>query len=102
MPSGVADILEVVVFSTGTYTALRCDRTLVFALVGAEKHILELHHAGIGKQQRRIVAGDERGTRHNLVAALAEKLEERPPQLVAGHGFHNNGFGMDPTKSMDR
>ena len=58
--SGVTNIFKIVMFAAGAYTALRCDRAYISALFLAEKTILELIHAGIGEQQRRIVARHER------------------------------------------
>ena len=57
---GVADVLEVVVLAARAHAALRAGRAHVGALLLAEEHVLELHHAGVGEQQRRIVAGHER------------------------------------------
>ena len=39
---------------------LRCGGALVIALLMTEKEVLELHHAGVGKEQRRIVARHQR------------------------------------------
>jgi hypothetical protein len=38
----------------------------------AEEDILELDHAGVGKQQRRVVAGHQRAAGDDLVATLVE------------------------------
>jgi hypothetical protein len=56
--------------------ALRARRAHVVALCPAEKNILELHHPGVGEEQRRVVARHERARRHDGVAVLAEELEE--------------------------
>ncbi len=47
MPRGIAHILKVVVLPARTHAALRGDSCGVIALVLAEEHILELHHAGV-------------------------------------------------------
>jgi hypothetical protein len=60
VPGRVADVLEVVVLAAGAHAALRGGRARVVALLLAEEHVLELHHAGVGEQQRRIVAGHQR------------------------------------------
>ena len=88
MPGGITDILEIVVLSTCPHAALRRSRRGVIALFIAEEDVLELHHAGIGKQQCRVIARHERGTRDDLVAVLAKKVQERLAELVARHGFH--------------
>ena len=46
------------------------------AFADAEKLVLELVHAGVGEQQRR-VRGDQRRAAHDLVAAAAEVLRHR-------------------------
>src|SRR6185369_9773834 len=49
---GIAsDFFEIVVLATDAQALLRVRRTWVLALVGAEKHLLELHHAGVREEQ---------------------------------------------------
>ena len=57
MPRGVADVFQIVVLAARAHAALRARRAHIGTLVLAEKHVLELHHARVGEQQRRIVAG---------------------------------------------
>ena len=87
VPRRVADVLEVVVLAAGPHAALAADRTPVAALVLAEENVLELDHAGVREQERRVVARHERRARHDLVAARAEELQERRPELVGTHVF---------------
>ncbi len=94
MTRRVADILEVIVFAARAHAALGTHRRAVAALVVAEEYVLELHHAGVGEQQRRVVARHERRARHDLVAVLLEKIQERLPQLIAGHGLHRDDMGV--------
>jgi hypothetical protein len=87
VPGGVADVLQVVVLAAGAHAFLRGDGPPVGARLGAGEHVLELHHAGVGEQQRRVVAGYQRARRHDLVAVLAEELEEGRANVVdAVHG----------------
>ena len=65
MARRVTDIFEVVVLAARAHAALRGRGAGIAALLGAQKHVLELHHAGIGEQQRRIVAGHQRARRHD-------------------------------------
>ena len=44
--------------------------------------VLELHHAGIGEHQRRVVARHQRARGHDLVAVLPEIVEKCRPDLV--------------------
>ena len=73
---GVADLVEVVVLAAGAQAALHVGRAHVAALLGAEEHVLELDHAGVGEQQGRVVARHQRRRRHDGVAFAAEEIEE--------------------------
>ncbi len=53
-------VVEVVVLAGHAHTLLRVDGAFVRPLIGAEKDILELHHARVGEQQRGVPAGHER------------------------------------------
>jgi len=57
---GVPDILQVIVFATRAHAFLCGNRALIGALLQTQKRLLELVHPGIGKQQRRIIRGDQR------------------------------------------
>ena len=87
---GVADVLEVVVLAAGADAFLRRGRPRVRPLVEAEEHVLELVHAGVGEQQRRVVARHHRARRHDGVALALEELQEG---LADVGGFHGNAFG---------
>ncbi len=76
MAGGVADVLEVVVLAAGAHAALAGGGAHVVALLLAQEHVLELHHAGVGEEQRRVVAGHERARGHDGMAVLAEEFEE--------------------------
>ncbi len=56
---GIADVFQVVVLAAGAYAALRGGRPPVRPRLQTEEDILELHHAGIGKEQRGVIARDE-------------------------------------------
>ncbi len=89
---GVADIVEVVVLAAGAHALLRDCRAHVGARLLAGEHVLELHHAGVGEHQRRVVARHERGRRHHLVAVLLEEVEKRAADVV--DGGHRSAFGL--------
>jgi hypothetical protein len=64
------------------------------ALVVPEEDVLELHHPGVGEEQRGVVARDHPGARDHLVATLAEELQEGRTDLVGGglrHGTLGGG-----------
>ena len=70
----------------------RCedDRAGIAALLGAEEDVLELDHACVGEQQRRIVAGNQRARWDHGVALGAEEFEEVAADVVAV-SFHASG-----------
>ena len=82
MARGVADIVEVVVLAAGAHAFLRRGRAHIGALLQAGEDVLELHHAGIGEHQRRIISRHKGRRRHDLVAVVAEIIEEARPDLV--------------------
>ena len=89
MARGVADVLEVVVLAAGADALLRRRGADVGSLVEAEEDVLELVHPGVGEQQRRVVARDDRARRHDRVALRLEELQERRTDLG---GFHDGTF----------
>jgi len=48
-------------------------------LFAAQKHVLELHHPGVGEQQGGIVARYQRAGRPNRVAVLAKEFQKGGP-----------------------
>ena len=79
---GIADIVEVVVLAAGAYAFLRGRRARIGALFEAGEDVLELHHAGIGEHQRRIVARHERRRGHDFVPLARKKAEKFRPDIV--------------------
>jgi hypothetical protein len=86
---GVADVVQIVVLAAGAHAALRGGGAHVGALVLAGEHVLELHHAGVGEQQRGIVARHQRAGGDDGVALGGEKIEE----FLAGFsGVHDSCY----------
>ena len=73
---GVADVFQIVMLAAGAQTALHRGGAHVIAFVRAQEHVLELHHAGIGKQQRRVVARHQAGRTDDGMALGFEKFQE--------------------------
>src|SRR5205823_4797014 len=64
MPRGVADLLEVIVLATRSDALLHRGRaSSTRRLLLPEKYSLELHHARVGKHQRRVVRRHHRRAR---------------------------------------
>ena len=85
MARGIADVLEVIVLAARAKTALDVRRADITTLIGAEKDILELHHAAVGEQQCRIVGRNERRRRNDRVPIRREVLEKFAADVG---GFH--------------
>jgi hypothetical protein len=64
------------VFATRTQTGLHRSGTHITALIGAQKHILELDHARVGEHQRGVITRHQGATGHNGVALGGEKIKE--------------------------
>ena len=107
MARGVADVLQVVVLAAGAHAALRGGRAHVAALVAAEEHVLELHHAGIGEQQGRIIAGHQRARRHDLVAVAIRNKSRKASRTRRWSSWHhrlspNDNAGGNPATRQRR
>ena len=84
---GVADIFEIVVFSAGTQATLHVRSAHVAARFLPQENFLELDHAAVGEQQRRIVGRDQRRGRHDGVPARGEVIEETAADIGGFHGL---------------
>ena len=82
MARRIADIVEVVVLAAGAHRFLRGGGAAEWARLEAGEDVLELHHAGIGEHQCRIVARHERARGHHLVSVGPEEVEKCRPDLV--------------------
>ena len=82
VPRGVADVVEVVVLAAGAHALLAGGGAHVVALLQAGEDVLELHHAGVGEHQRRVVARHQRRGGHHLVPSLGEVVEEGGADVV--------------------
>jgi len=76
------------VLAAGADTLLRAGGALVVALLDAEEDVLELVHAGVGEEQRRIVGGDEGGGVDAAVAFRLKTAQKSFANIVAGAGLH--------------
>src|SRR5262249_25016402 len=60
----------------------------------------ELHHAGIGEHQGRIVDRHERRGRHDLVAVAGKVVEEARPDLVDAAHSRMTSTAPQPARAM--
>ena len=87
VPGGEPHILEVVVLAPGADALLDGGGPGVFRRLPAQEAVLELVHPGVREQERRVVPGDERGTRDDPVVAGGEEVEEGAAEVrAAGRG----------------
>jgi hypothetical protein len=98
---GVADIVEVVMLAAGADAFLRGGGALVGTLLDAGEDVLELHHAGIGEHQRRVVARHQRRRRHDLVAFRREVIQKGRPDLVDAAHINPNRTQIVQTADPD-
>ena len=83
----LAHILKVVVLAARANALLRVHGAGVVALSAAKEDILELVHACVCEQQRRIVVGDDRARRRECVPGpLNEKVDEGLADFRGGGG----------------
>ncbi len=100
----LADVVEVVVLAAGADALLRVGRALVGRLLGAEEVRLELVHAGVGEQQRRVVVRHDTARRHEGVAVLLdEEVDELLADLVGGqHAACSNRTNHRDTEDTEK
>src|SRR5579862_1757761 len=81
----LAHVVEIVVLAAGANALLRVGRAPIGPRADAEEHVLELIHAGVGEQQRRIVVRYDAAGRHKRMAVLLdEEVDELLTNLVGG------------------
>ncbi len=82
-----ADIVEIVVLAASAHAFLRGGGAEVVALFDAGEDVLELHHAGIGEHQRRIIARHQRRLFKTVTSGeigLDAKAGKQPPRKLSG------------------
>src|SRR5271157_1260470 len=80
-----ADLFEIVMLAAGADALLGRAGAVVVALLAAEKNVLELIHAGVGKQKREVVCRNQRRRADNAMVALSKEIEEPAPNLIRLH-----------------
>ncbi len=72
-------------FAARPHAALGTGRANIRAMITPQKNVLELHHAGIGEQQCRIIARNQRAGCNNGMAMAGEKIKEALANFTAIH-----------------
>ncbi|MNU71874.1 hypothetical protein D3C71_613160 [compost metagenome] len=79
---GITDIVEVVMLAAGAHAFLRRSGRGIRTAFKTGEDVLELHHAGIGEHQCRIVARHQRAGGHDLMSVLLEVVEKGRPNFI--------------------
>ena len=87
---GVADVVKVVVLAAGADALLGRRGAGVRALVEAEEHVLELVHAGVREEKRRVMGGDDRARGDDRVALAFVEVQKGAANVC---DFHKWVFG---------
>ena len=85
VPGRVPHVFQVIVLAARPEAALHGHRARVRRLVAPQEDVLELHHAGVGEQQRGVVMRDQRRTGQMPVVVPLKELHERGADFG---GFH--------------
>ena len=85
MARGITDVFQIVMLAAGTHAALRTGGAHIGPGFTAKERFFELHHAGVGEEQRRIIARHERTRGDNGVALGFEKGQKTFADFT---GFH--------------
>ena len=89
---GIADIVQIIVLAARAHAFLGGCGALVVAGFHAGETVLKLHHARVGKHQRRVVARHQRAGVHMPVPVADKEIGESRADVVQGR--HGNPFGM--------
>ena len=87
MAVGMPNVFEIVMLATHAHAFLAGSGPLVGPILVSEKDILELVHAGIGKQKRWILKGNQRCTGNDLMLVALEIFKEAFANLIAACQF---------------
>ena len=91
MAIGEADIFQVVVLAARAHALLRSRSARVIALLQPKEDVLELVHARIGEEQRRVVGRHQRRRVHFAVSLLNKEVEKFAADFGASkHGSLNS------------
>ncbi len=98
MTGCAADVLQVVVLAAGPDALLRSGGAHVSPFFLAEEAVLELVHAGIGKEQGRIVVRYQGRGRDHRMAAVGKELEKKLTYFATGlhRALQSLSVSIDP------
>ena len=82
----VADVVKVVVLAAGADALLRGRRAGIGALVEPEEDVLELVHAGVREEKRRVVPRDNGARMYDRVTFAGVEVQKGPSNVS---DFHN-------------
>ncbi len=83
-----ADIFQVIVLAADAHALLAGRGALIVALFQPQEDVLELVHAGVDQQQRRVVVRHQAAAGHDGVTALMEIIKPDLANFVGRKAFH--------------
>ena len=101
VPCGIAHVVQIIVLATGTHAALRGGSALVIPDFIASEQILELNHAGIGKQQGFVIARHQRTGCHDLMTLAGKVLEKFFTYIGRGNRHRSRHDGLGTHKRVE-
>ena len=87
VPGGITDVIQIVMLAARPHTPLGGDCPVVGSFFLPEEHILKLHHARVGKQQRRIVMGYQRTAWDDFVPICSKIFQKLLSDVPGFHIF---------------
>ena len=76
VPGGLAHVVQIVVLAARPYAFLAGGGAGRRGILDPDENVLELVHAGVGKQKRRVVLGDDRGAVRGHMPPVHEVFPE--------------------------
>jgi hypothetical protein len=74
------------------HTLLRGGGAVVGALLHAQEGILELIHAGVGQEQRRVILRHQAAAGDDLMTVLVKEIQKKLADLAGRQVFHKRRF----------
>ena len=81
VPGGLAHVVQIVVLAARPYAFLTGSGALRRGILDPNENVLELVHAGVGKQKRRVILGDDRGAVRGHMPPGNEKFPKTVSEL---------------------
>ena len=82
----ITNVVQIIVLAAGPHTFLAGHRAVIIPLLKPSENVLELHHARIGKHQRRVITRNQRRAFHHRMAIRLETIKKSAANIIqTGH-----------------